>query len=62
MSECCDQMQRQVDYRCSKCGEDCPDQVVAKFGHHLHGIPIRDGSSSFYTIDYCPWCGKALRR
>ena len=25
-----------------------------------YGIPVRDDSSSFIRINYCPWCGKPL--
>lgn len=27
-----------------------------------YGIPIRDGGSSFYQIDFCPWCGIPLSK
>jgi hypothetical protein len=25
-----------------------------------YGIPIRDGSESYWKIDNCPWCGTQL--
>ncbi len=38
---------------------DCPDVVVMKFGDE-YGLPVRDGGTSYITIENCPWCGKHL--
>jgi len=46
---------------CPKHGRLCPDRVLnyAK-GHQDYGIRIPDGGSSYYIINFCPFCGKQL--
>jgi uncharacterized protein DUF6980 len=42
---------------------DCPDVAVLKYPSAQgpwYGIPIRDGGTSTYKINYCPWCGVQL--
>jgi len=41
---------------------DCPDALIVyadKIGKY--GIIIHDGGTSFIVIDFCPWCGSALK-
>lgn len=39
---------------------DCPDVLIIRSDQHGVGLPVRDGGSSFVTIDFCPWCGTRL--
>jgi hypothetical protein len=50
---------------CSHHGQDfwtCPDFGVVRFESGAYGIPIRDGGLSFYSIEFCPWCGAKLEQ
>ncbi|WP_407651706.1 DUF6980 family protein [Actinoplanes sandaracinus] len=43
--------------------DECPDVAVLKCGSHdkfWYGLPIRDGGSSAYRVNRCPWCGAVL--
>ena len=48
MKHCCDHMQRMIDEEKS---------IVFIPEIQEYGIPIRDGGSSFFQMEYCPWCG-----
>ena len=41
--------------------EKYPDALVGLFGSN-QGLSIHDGSSSFFLIRNCPWCGTAIQR
>jgi len=49
---CCSQMRRAL-----KSGET---GLVHKAKFREFGLVVRDGGSSYVTIQYCPWCGHAL--
>lgn len=63
MKHCCDEMQRQAEYRCDQHPDpfDCPDNLI-RFADRLdeYGIIIHDGGTSFSRISFCPWCGTRL--
>jgi hypothetical protein len=57
---CCEALRRQ-NTPCDLHGLDCPDLVVRKF-KRCYGIKIPDSvGGGYYEINYCPWCGTALR-
>jgi hypothetical protein len=61
-SECCADMQRDLDRRCPEHQDrlDCADMAIHKTDDGKYGLIIHDGGSSFYTIEFCPWCGAKL--
>jgi hypothetical protein len=41
---------------------DCPDCLIEyRIGSNEYGIMVHDGGQSMIGIEYCPWCGSALR-
>lgn len=62
LAECCDMMQRNLDYKCEQhriYPLSCSDTTVitTKTGY---GILIHDGTESYIAIKYCPWCATQL--
>jgi hypothetical protein len=60
---CCDDMRRQLEFRCSDHANlsDCPDSLVVLLENPARfGIRVHDGGSSCTAIGYCPWCGANL--
>jgi hypothetical protein len=65
MTECCSSMAAELSRTCELHGNnpfDCPDRVVYKLNNGDFGLIIHDDGSSFYIINYCPWCGDALSK
>lgn len=69
MSECCTQMQTQIDWVCPEHPDlsECADCIVGKWEGGRRGMPqptyglrIHDGGDSFLQIEFCPWCGRNL--
>jgi hypothetical protein len=57
---CCDDMRRQLEFRCAD-HADCPDSLVVMLENPVRfGIRVHDGGSSNARISYCPWCGANL--
>lgn len=59
----CVHMAYHANYRCSSHPDpwDCPSVLIAYIDQYdEYGIPIRDGSGSYWKIDNCPWCGSKL--
>jgi hypothetical protein len=56
---CCDMMKHSSTVDCSMHDDphDCPNVLVVWSQTHGPGLPVRDGGSSFITINFCPWCG-----
>lgn len=59
---CCDMMKEDLTRYCDKCTTrfECPDCLIYKTKDGGYGIIIHDGTESWITIKYCPWCGKEL--
>lgn len=59
---CCDTMKRMSTMDCSIHDDphECPDVMVVWSQTHGPGLPVRDGGSSFITINHCPWCGTEI--
>ena len=59
--QCCLKMKYYLTFD-KRTKEINPDAIIRVSGKtNDYGIPIHDGGSSFIKIDYCPWCGKALK-
>lgn len=40
---------------------DCSDYLIVYFKEEdRYGLPLRDGGTSYITINNCPWCGVKL--
>jgi len=52
-------MAEQLAWKCDTHPDpiDCPDKVIYLSSRGTFGLRIHDGGSSYYFIDYCPWCG-----
>ena len=59
--QCCLKMQYYLtfDKRTKDINPDAIIRVSRKTNDY--GIPIHDGGTSFIKIDFCLWCGKALK-
>jgi hypothetical protein len=60
---CCLEMNNYIKHQCRIHASpfECPDNIVYYSPMFRdHGIIIHDGSTSYITIRYCPWCGKKL--
>ena len=56
---CCDTLQHALTFQCDIHDDpfSCPDALLyyaEMFDEY--GILIHDGTASYQTIDYCPWC------
>ncbi|PJZ41869.1 hypothetical protein CH370_09670 [Leptospira kmetyi] len=41
---------------------NCPDiLIIYSVQEKIYELPIRDGGKSGSKIDFCPWCGVALK-
>lgn len=64
MTECCEDMEYQVQAECDMHGIDCPDVLIVKLPDTIrkwsYALPIKDGGGSVEVINNCPWCGKEL--
>jgi hypothetical protein len=59
----CMHMAYHANYKCSAHQNpwECPSALVAYLDQFdEYGIPIRDGTESYWKIDNCPWCGTQL--
>ena len=58
---CCEMLKEQLKHSCVQHPNpyDCPDSVILKTKRGW-GLPIHDGSHSYISITYCPFCGKRL--
>jgi hypothetical protein len=62
---CCDRMAADLEKTCYEHADrwDCPDALVGYWPKSReYGLIVHDGGSSMIVIDFCPWCGKDLRR
>lgn len=41
---------------------ECSDILFCYYEKHGYVIPIKDGGTSFVTINNCPFCGMDLRK
>ncbi len=60
---CCEKMEYYLNMKCYQHSNkfDCPDNVIThNKDTKSYGLIIHDGSSSYYKIFFCPWCGKKL--
>lgn len=60
MEPCCHMMKVHLNVPCKQHEDpfDCPDStIVGPPKSSGWGIPVRDGSHSYITIEFCPWCG-----
>jgi len=59
----CIHMAYQANYQCGSHQNpwECPSTLIAYIEQFdEYGIPIRDGTESYWKIDNCPWCGTSL--
>lgn len=64
MKFCCEMMQYHATSHCPihKTPFECPDWLIVFDPHtEAYGIVVHDGGHSAVQIQYCPWCGKALK-
>jgi len=63
MKACCERMAFDLAQVCEQheCRFECPDALIFRSDDgRTFGLIIHDGSSSFITIQHCPWCGAGL--
>lgn len=63
VEHCCASMSVALEHRCDQHKDpfECPDTALVfhePFGEY--GVPVRDGTMSYYLIAHCPWCGVRL--
>jgi len=64
MDVCCADMRHQLTLACDRHADpyECPERLVAhsaEFG--IWGLILHDGGRAVVGINFCPWCGAALR-
>ena len=62
---CCVDMAQRIYESLDEKGEieyDDVDVVMNKWDDETFGIPIHDGGTSIIEINFCPWCGKKLKK
>ena len=59
---CCGVMAGQLALTCSDHPDvaDCPDAVVVRSSGGEFQLPVRDGGTSYFPANFCPWCGTRL--
>jgi hypothetical protein len=65
ITHCCDLMTGAVNFYCPdhKTRFDCPDALIYYSTlDGSYGLIVHDGGSASIQIQYCPWCGKALKQ
>lgn len=62
MNYCCLDMEEQLELNTGNEDKyECSDTVLIKENNGDYGLSIKDGGTSYYVINYCPFCGSRLR-
>ena len=60
---CCDWLRRMATMQCPEHPDrtECVDTAIHFYDEAREwGVPIHDGSASYYLIGFCPGCGSPL--
>lgn len=62
-AHCCDAMEAAIEFDCSQHATpwECMDvPVIYNEVFDEYGLVMRDGTSAYVLLQYCPWCGTKL--